>query len=74
MQEKTSMPIPVVLRELIMSNNTLLKQYQQELTQKVITANMEMMSLLGLDPNDGWRLDLDNMVYTKQELTQDNDS
>lgn len=74
MQEKTSMPIPMVLRELIMSNNTLLKQYQHELTQKVVTANMEMMTLLGLDPKEGWVLDLDNMVYTKQEPTQNNDT
>lgn len=74
MEEKKSIPIPVALKELINSNNTLLKQYQQELTQKVITANIEMMNLLGLDPNDGWTLDLDTMMYTKQEPTQNNDS
>lgn len=74
MEEKKSIPIPVALKELINSNNILLKQYQQELTHKVITANIEMMNLLGLDPNDGWILDLDTMMYTKQKPTQDNDS
>lgn len=74
MEEKKSIPIPVALKELINSNNILLKQYQQELTHKVITANIEMMNLLGLDPNDGWTLDLDTMMYTKQKPTQDNDS
>lgn len=74
MEEKKSIPIPVALKELINSNNTLLKQYQQELTQKVITANIEMMNLLGLDPSEGWTLDLDTMMYTKQEPTQNNDS
>lgn len=66
-----SIPVPVALRELIMSNNLLLNQYQQELTKKVITANLEMMELLKLDPNDGWRLDTEQMVYVKQEPSPD---
>jgi hypothetical protein len=28
-----------------------------------------MMRLLGLNPNDGWRLDMEQMVYIKQEQT-----
>jgi len=72
MSEQTSIPVPIALKELILSNNLLLTQYQQELTKKVISANIEMMQLLGLDPNDGWKLDTDQMVYTKQEqLTQE---
>jgi hypothetical protein len=67
MSEQTSIPVPTALKELIASNNMLLNQYQQELTRKVITANMEMMQLLQLDPADGWRLDTENMVYIKQE-------
>jgi len=67
MSEQKSIPVPTALKELIMSNNMLLTQYQQELTRKVITANMEMMQLLQLDPSDGWRLDTENMVYVKQE-------
>lgn len=66
-----SIPVPVALRELILSNNLLLNQYQQELTKKVITANLEMMELLKLDPNDGWRLDTEQMVYVKQEPSPD---
>lgn len=67
MQEKMSIPVPIALRELITSNNTLLMQYQQELTQKVISANVEMMQLLELNPAEGWRLDTEKMVYIKQE-------
>lgn len=67
MSDQTSIPVPTALKELIISNNTLLNQYQQELTKKVIAANMEMMQLLQLDPNDGWRLDTENMVYVKQK-------
>jgi len=44
-----------------------LKTYQQELTAKVVVANEEMMRLLGLDPNDGWRLDVDTFTYVKVE-------
>jgi hypothetical protein len=68
-EQPTSIPVPITLKELIASNNLLLSQYQKELTEKVITANLEMMRLLGLNPNDGWRLDMEQMVYIKQEQT-----
>jgi hypothetical protein len=74
MTEKTTIPVPIALKELINSNNTLLLQYQQELSKKVISANIEIMEILGLNPVDGWRLDMDNFVYVKQELTNNNDS
>ena len=74
MSEQTSIPVPIALKELIQSNNLLLNQYQQELTKKVISANMEMMQILGLDPNVGWRLDTEQMVYTKQEQPTVNDT
>lgn len=63
----TTVPVPLALRHLIESNNQLLKTYQQELTSKVVVANEEMMRLLGLDPNDGWRLDVDTFTYVKVE-------
>lgn len=63
----TTVPVPLALRHLIESNNQLLKTYQQELTAKVVVANEEMMRLLGLDPNDGWRLDVDTFTYVKVE-------
>ncbi len=69
MEQPASIPVPITLKELIASNNLLLSQYQKELTEKVITANLEMMRLLGLNPNDGWRLDMEQMVYIKQEQT-----
>jgi hypothetical protein len=62
-----TVPVPLALRQLIESNNQLLKQYQNDLTSKVMVANEEMMSILGLDPNEGWRLDVDNYTYVKIE-------
>jgi hypothetical protein len=67
----TQIPIPMALRQLIESNNQLLRQYQNELTTKVMTANEEMMRLLGLDPNEGWRLDLETFTYVKIEQIDD---
>ena len=63
----TTVPVPLALRQLIESNNQLLKQYQNDLTGKVMVANEEMMRILGLDPNEGWRSDVDNYTYVKIE-------
>jgi len=62
-----TVPVPLAIRHLIESNNQLLKMYQQELTTKVVVANEEMMRILSLDPNDGWRLDVDTYTYIKVE-------
>ncbi len=59
MQEQKQVPVPTALKELILSNNLLLQQYQEQLTSKVIAANLEMMQLLGLNPSDGWKLDME---------------
>ena len=67
MTEVQSVPVPLAIRELVMSNNTLLQNYQQELTLRVQTANREMMQLLGLRPEDGWQLDLQTMTYVKPQ-------
>ena len=64
-----TVPVPLALRNLIESNNQLLKSYQADLTSKVIHANEEMMRILGLDPSDGWRLDVEGGVYVKVDET-----
>ncbi len=69
MQEQIQIPVPIALKELILTNNMLLKQYQAELTSKVISANEEMMKILGITPADGWKLDVDTMSYVKEKST-----
>jgi len=64
---KQVVPAPITLCHLIESNNQLLKMYQSELSKKVTQANDEMMRMLNLDPNDGWRLDVDTYTYIKVE-------
>lgn len=68
--EQQSIPVPRAIRELILHSNKLLQIYQTELTSKVSTANTEMMGILGLDPNDGWKLDIENMVYIKDKSSE----
>jgi hypothetical protein len=73
MKEPTSIPIPIALRELIISNNKLLQNYQQELSNNVILANNEIMQLLGLNSKE-WQLDIKTMKYVKSEPVKENDS
>jgi hypothetical protein len=67
----STVPVPSAIKHLIESNNKLLRQYQEELTNAVLTANEEMMKLLQLDPKDGWRLDMETMSYIKTNPTTD---
>jgi len=64
-----TVPVPLALRHLIESNNQLLENYRSELTSKVVVANEEMMRMIGLDPKDGWRLDIETFTYVKLEKT-----
>lgn len=61
--------VPKSLRSLILSNNELLQRYQAELQSIVLEANEEMMRILGLDAEDGWRLNMDTMEYVRVNQT-----
>jgi hypothetical protein len=69
MSEPTSIPVPLALKELIISNNQLLKNYQEDLTSRVFMANREMMKMLGLSESEGWVLDLQTFTYVKKPQT-----
>lgn len=72
MTEQLTMEVPLALQELIRANNERLKGYQSELFKQVQDANVQMMQILQLDPNQGWRLDVERMVYVKlEEKTED---
>lgn len=57
--------VPLALQHLIRNNNKLLKDYQRSLMLQVEEANDQMMRLLRLDTNEGWKLDLERMVYAR---------
>lgn len=59
--------VPLALQNLIKANNTLLKTYQAQLMEEVQNANAQIMRMLQIDPANGWRLDMENMVYVRLE-------
>lgn len=65
--QQVTLPVPLALQNLIKANNTLLKSYQSQLMDEVQQANAQIMQILQIDPRNGWRLDMDNMVYVRIE-------
>jgi hypothetical protein len=62
---QVTLEVPLALQHLINANNTLLKTYKVQLLQEVEAANTQMMSILQLNPEAGWKLDMENMVYVR---------
>jgi len=69
-EKQVMVSLPIALRSLIQKNNELLRRYQASLVEEIQEANIQMMQILNLDPNDGWRLDMDNMIYTRPEAQE----
>jgi len=67
MEEQITMEVPLALQQLIVANNERLQEYKNDLMQQVQEANIQMMQILKLDPAQGWRLDVNRMVYVKLE-------
>jgi hypothetical protein len=61
----TEAPVPLVIRQLIELHNTRMMEYQQKSLQELQDANIELMLMMGLLPQDGWRLDMETMKYIK---------
>jgi len=63
--------IPIALRQLITTSNELLKNYQTKLLGEIEEANVQMMEILKLDPRQGWRLDMERMVYARPQTEEE---
>lgn len=63
--QTVTMSVPLALQYLVKANNTLLQNYQAQLMEEVQQANLQMMTMLKLDPSEGWRLDIQRMVYIR---------
>lgn len=63
--------VPIALQKLIIANNELLRQYQQKLVGEIEEANYQMMQLLRLDPDAGWKLDIERMVYVRPKTEEE---
>ena len=66
-------PVPLALRQVIQLHNEKVREYQQIALLEIQRASMELMEMMSLSPNDGWKLDMDNMKFIKvsTEQTQD---
>jgi hypothetical protein len=69
-----TLPVPVALQKLILANNALLKTYQSKLLSEISEANEQMMGILQLNPEAGWNLDMDRMVYTRPNDVEDKET
>jgi hypothetical protein len=67
--KQVTLDVPLALQNLIKANNTLLKTYQRQLMQEIEDANAQMMQILKLNPDAGWKLDMENMMYVRPSET-----
>jgi hypothetical protein len=67
--EITEVPVPLAVRQLVDVHN----QRIQDSLRGLQTANLELMQIMNLRPEDGWRLDLDNLRYVRI-ATEPNDT
>lgn len=63
--EMKEAPVPLAIRQLIELHNTRMREYQQQSLRELESASLELMLMLGLNPQDGWRLDMESMKYVK---------
>lgn len=64
-EEIKEAPVPLAIRQLIELHNTRIREYQQKSLQEIQDANIELMLVMGLSPQEGWRLDMETMKYVK---------
>ena len=62
---EVTLEVPLALQQLIQSNNQLLRKFQQELLQQIQESNAQMMQILRLSGEAGWKLDMERMVYVR---------
>lgn len=64
-EEIREVPVPLAIRQLIELHNTRIREYQQKSLQEIEDANIELMTMMGLLPQQGWRLDMESMKYVR---------
>jgi hypothetical protein len=70
--EIKEVPVPLAIRQLIELHNTRIREYQQKSLREIQDASVELMNIIGLLPQNGWRLDIESMKYIK--VTEDGNS
>lgn len=70
MTEEQQIPVPEVMRQLIQHQNDILNRTQQQLFNELGDANAELMKIMGLNPNEGWKLDISKLAYVREVTTE----
>ena len=68
---EVTLTVPLALQNLIRSNNQLLKNYQEQLLIEIQEANHQMMQILRIDSENGWKLDVERMVYVRPKTDEE---
>ncbi len=63
---------PKALQHMVDLSNQRLKELQQTYTVQILEAAQELMTLLNISPEDGWTLDLDNMMFIRNIESDEN--
>lgn len=66
--------MPLALKNLIDASNKTLQETQQRLIDVITSSADDLMSILGIDPAEGWLVDLDNQRFVKIERPSEEDS
>lgn len=74
MSEIKNVKLPLALQQLIIRSNELLNNYRNELMNEIDTSSRQMMQILKLDEAEGWKLDIDNMVFTRHADERDTET
>lgn len=72
-EETNEIQLPLAVRQLIQMHNERVREYQQTALLEIQRASVEIMGILGLKPEDGWRLDIENMKFVKVSTEQPTD-
>lgn len=67
----TTINVPLALRRLIERNTEDIRVYKEQLESEILVANREIMTILGLSADEGWRLDMSTMTYVKLDKPTD---
>lgn len=68
---EVTLEVPLALQQLIQTNNQLLRKYQMELLQQIQESNTQMMQILRLSGEAGWKLDMERMVYVRPKTDEE---
>jgi len=74
MNKEVTLEVPLALQQLIQTNNQLLRKYQSELLQQIQESNAQMMQILRLSGEAGWKLDMERMVYVRPKTEDEEDA